>query len=255
MLVSQENIQQFRQDGYFILERAIPADALEGLRAECQRYIDRFDDEMETKGLKTLGINHYKKRYFISNRGGESPAITAFLFSDLMTEITRATLGETVYLFNEQYVVKAADKDTKFGWHQDSGYIGHYHKPYLSCWCALDDMSEANGTISVLPYARAGMKPDDLFEHVVEEGTNDRVGYHGSDPGIAVIVPAGSIVAFSSRTFHRSGANHTDQMRRSYLAQYSMEPILTKDNSKIWAQAVPLLLDGVRVPPPVAAPI
>jgi len=169
------------------------------------------------------------------------------LFGDLMAEITRTTLGETVYLFNEQYVVKAADKDTKFGWHQDSGYIGHYHKPYLSCWCALDDMSEANGTISVLSYARAGMKADDLFEHVVEEGTNDKVGYHGSDPGDLVIVPAGSIVVFSSRTFHRSGANQTDRMRRSYLAQYSMEPILKKDGSGVWAQAAPFLLEGKRV--------
>jgi ectoine hydroxylase-related dioxygenase (phytanoyl-CoA dioxygenase family) len=253
-MISQENLRQFRQDGYFVLEQVIPRAALEGLRGECQRYIERFDAEMEAKGLSTLGINHYKKRYFISNRGNESPAISAFLFGDLMAEITRATLGDTVYLFNEQYVVKAADKDTKFGWHQDSGYIGHYHKPYLSCWCALDDMSEANGTISVLPYARAGMQPDDLFEHVVEEGTNDRVGYHGSDPGIPVIVPAGSIVAFSSRTFHRSGANQTDKMRRSYLAQYSMEPILTKDNSKIWAQAVPLLLNGARMPAPEVTP-
>ena len=244
MLVTSENMAQFRADGYFILERIIPDDVLAGLRAECQRYIDQFDVEMEAKGLDKLGINHYKKRYFISNRGSESAIITRFLFSPLMADVTRSTLGDTVYLFNEQYVVKAADKDTKFGWHQDSGYIGHYHKPYLSCWCALDDMSEANGTISVLPYSRAGMKPDDLFEHVSEEGTNDMVGYHGSDPGIPVIVPAGSMVVFSSRTFHRSGANRTDKMRRSYLAQYSTEPIMSKDNSKPWALAVPFLMNG-----------
>ncbi len=247
MLVSDENIAQFKKEGFFVLKSVIPNDALEGLRAECQRYIEKFDAEMEAKGLDKLGINHYKKRYFISNRGNESSIITSFLFGDLMADITHATLGESVYLFNEQYVVKAADKDTRFGWHQDSGYIGHYHKPYLSCWCALDDMSEANGTISVLTYDRAGMQPDDLFEHVVEEGTNDKVGYHGSDPGDLVIVPAGSIVVFSSRTFHRSGANQTNKMRRSYLAQYSMEPIMTRDNSKYWAQAVPFLQKGEPV--------
>jgi ectoine hydroxylase-related dioxygenase (phytanoyl-CoA dioxygenase family) len=246
MIVSAENIAQFRKEGYFILEKVIPAAALEGLRAECQRYIDKFDAEMEAKGLDKLGINHYKKRYFISNRGNESPVITNFLFSDLMADVTQSTLGDNVYLFNEQYVVKAADKDTKFGWHQDSGYIGHYHKPYLSCWCALDDMSVQNGTISVLPYERAGMQPDDLFEHVEEAGTNDKVGYHGSDPGDPVIVPAGTIVVFSSRTFHRSGSNLTDRFRRSYLAQYSTEPILTKDGSKNWAQAVPFIVEGKR---------
>jgi len=247
MFVSQENIAQFHKEGYFILERVIPEAALEGLRSECQRYIDMFDAEMEAKGLDKLGINHYKKRYFISNRGNESPIISQFLFGTLMADITRATLGDTVYLFNEQYVVKAADKDTKFGWHQDSGYVGHYHKPYLSCWCALDDMSVENGTISVLSYERAGMQPDELFEHIVEEGTNDKVGYHGADPGMPVIVPAGSIVVFSSRTFHRSGANLTQKMRRSYLAQYSKEPIMTKDHTKLWAQALPFLQDGQTV--------
>ena len=249
MNITAEQIQQFHEKGYFILERAMTDEQLEGLRAECQRYVDKFEREMEAKGVTTQGINHYKTRYFISNRGNESPIITSFLFSELMADVTRATLGEDTYLFNEQYVVKAADKGTKFAWHQDSGYIGHYHRPYLSCWCALDDMSVENGTIYVLSYAEAGMQPDDLLEHVVEEGTNDKVGYHGPNPGTPCLVPAGSVVVFSSRVFHRSGPNTTNQMRRSYLAQYSAEPIMKKDGSSVWAQAVPVVVKGQRVAP------
>lgn len=249
MKITPAQISQFHEKGYFILERAMTDAHLEGLRAECQRYVDKFEREMEAKGVTSQGINHYKTRYFISNRGNESPIITDFLFSELMAEITRATLGENTYLFNEQYVVKAAEKGTKFAWHQDSGYIGHYHRPYLSCWCALDDMRVENGTIYVLSYAEAGMTADDLFDHVVEAGTNDKVGYHGPNPGTPCLVPAGSIVVFSSRTFHRSGPNTTDQMRRSYLAQYSAEPIMKKDGSGIWAQAVPLVVNGERVAP------
>ena len=177
--------------------------------------------------------------------------ITDFLFSDLMAAVGKATLGDDVYLFNEQYVVKSADGGTKFAWHQDSGYIGHYHTPYLSCWCALDDMTEENGTVYVLPYARAGMQPDDLFDHTVEEGTNDKVGYHGDDPGIPAIVPVGSIVVFSSRTFHRSSPNNTDKMRRVYLAQYSREPIMDKTGEKFWNQAVPVVQNGEKVSPEV----
>jgi ectoine hydroxylase-related dioxygenase (phytanoyl-CoA dioxygenase family) len=249
MQIAPEQIQQFRAKGYFILERAMTDEQLAGLRAECQRYVDKFEREMEAKGITTQGINHYKTRYFISNRGSESPIISGFLFSELMADVARATLGPDAYLFNEQYVVKAAEKGTKFAWHQDSGYIGHYHRPYLSCWCALDDMTVENGTIYVLSYEEAGMTPDDLFDHVVEAGTNDKVGYHGANPGAPCIVPAGSIAVFSSRTFHRSGPNTTNKMRRSYLAQYSAEPILKKDGSGPWAQAVPLLVKGERVAP------
>lgn len=110
-------------------------------------------------------------------------------------------------------------------------------------------MQVENGTIYVLSYAEAGMTADDLFDHVVEAGTNDKVGYHGPNSGTPCLVPAGSIVVFSSRTFHRSGPNTTAKMRRSYLAQYSAEPIMKKDGSGVWAQAVPLVVNGERVAP------
>ena len=249
-MVTAYHIEQFKRDGYFILESAIPPDMLELLREECMRYIAIADREMEAKGLQKSGINHYKKRYFVANRSVDSPIMTQFLYSELMVEITRATLGEQVYLFNEQYVVKAADTDTKFNWHQDSGYIGHYHAPYLSCWCALDDMTEENGTIYVLPYGRDGRNSaDELIEHKMDDATNDKVGYTGDDPGDPALVPAGSIVVFSSRTFHRSGANQTDNYRRSYLAQYSAEPIMNKDNTSYQFRAECVVSDGQRVTP------
>ena len=55
-------------------------------------------------------------------------------------------------------------------WHQDSGYVGYDHKTYLTCWVTLDDVSEENGTVYLLPYSRAGTR--DWVRHVKEEGTN-----------------------------------------------------------------------------------
>ena len=61
MHISEEQRAQYRNEGYFFLENAIPADQVEGLREECQRYIDRYDAEMEAKGVTVQGINHYKR--------------------------------------------------------------------------------------------------------------------------------------------------------------------------------------------------
>ena len=251
-LVSQEQQEQYRRDGYFILESVIPENVVAALRDECMQLVNERDREMEAKGITTDHITHYKKRYFIHGRYADSPIMTEFLFSDLMAEVCRATLGDTAYLFHEQYVVKAADTDSKFAWHQDSGYVGHYHRAYLSCWCALDDMSVENGTVYILPYSRDGRRStDEILDHSVENRSNDKVGYKGDDPGIPAIVPAGSIVVFSSRTFHRSGPNMTDKYRRSYLAQYSAEPIMNRDGSALWGRAEPVLKDGMPVGPPV----
>ena len=67
------------------------------------------------------------------------------------------------------------------------------------------------------------------------------------EPAVPVIVPAGTIVCFSSNTFHRSGANTTKNPRRSYLCQYSPKPILKKDSSGPWCDAVPFLKDGRNI--------
>ncbi|HLM37673.1 MAG TPA: phytanoyl-CoA dioxygenase family protein [Gaiellaceae bacterium] len=242
--ISPEHVRKFRDEGFFILEMVVSPSDLETLRGECQRLIDERDREMERLGVEKLDLDHLGRRYFV-HAYETSPAVRRFLLSDLMAQIAQATLGENVYLFNEQYVVKAAERGMKFGWHQDSGFIDYAHRAYLTCWIALDDVTEANGTVYLLPYSRAGTR--DVVEHVRDQESNDLIGYFGDDPGEPVVVPAGSIACFSSTLFHRSGPNTTDRMRRIYLAQYSPEPILDEDRSAPRHLAEPLLVAGERV--------
>jgi ectoine hydroxylase-related dioxygenase (phytanoyl-CoA dioxygenase family) len=244
--VTEQQKRDFSEKGFFLLERVIPDPHLQILRDTVANYIASIHAEMDEKKTDVLGINHRNNRYFISGRWKSAPRMAEFLFSDYMADICRATLGTEAYLFHEQYVIKAAEKGMKFAWHQDSGYVGHPHREYLSCWCALDDMSVENGTVFILPYDRAGGK--DLIKHKQEAGSNDLVGYFGDDPGVPIICPAGSIAVFSSVCFHRSNPNTTNRMRRVYLAQYSAEPVMNRDNTKLWGMAEPFLHDGQVTP-------
>jgi ectoine hydroxylase-related dioxygenase (phytanoyl-CoA dioxygenase family) len=243
-MITARGREQFRHDGFFVLPSVMSEADLGAVRDECQRFIDERDREMDAAGTDRLGLDQRGRRYFVNNCSIGSQALQRFVFGELMAEICRATIGDNVYLFNDQYVVKGAETGTKFGWHQDSGYIGYPHPPYLTCWCALDDVNEANGTVYLLPYGRAGTR--DVVEHRRDEEANDMVGYFGSDPGIPVVVPAGSIACFSSTVFHRSGPNTTPQLRRAYVVQYSPEPILTEDRSQTRHQAVRFLEAGAR---------
>ncbi len=198
------------------------------LREECSYYLGYYDALMDTKGVQTENLSHRGKRYFINNRYRLSTRLWQFIFSDLMAEVAKATVGDDAYLFHEQWVVKGAEQGMKFSWHQDSGYVKWYdpttsHKPYVTCWCTLDDVNEENGTVYLLPHSRAGTRGQ-IVDHTKEEGTNDLIGYTGSDPGDAVIVPAGSIVAFDSFVFHRSGPNKTERMRRSIFLSTAPRP-------------------------------
>jgi ectoine hydroxylase-related dioxygenase (phytanoyl-CoA dioxygenase family) len=221
--ITSEHARRFREEGVFVLERVVPPSDLQLLRDACRRCMEERDREMDRLGVDTLELDHRGRRYFV-HAYDKSAAVRRFLFSDLMAQIARTALGNPVFLFNEQYVVKAAERGMKFGWHQDSGFVPYAHPPYLTCWIALDDVTEANGTVYLLPYSRAGTR--DVVEHVHDPETNDMIGYFGDDPGDPVVVPAGSIACFSSTIFHRSGPNTTEEMRRVYLAQYSSAPIL-----------------------------
>jgi ectoine hydroxylase-related dioxygenase (phytanoyl-CoA dioxygenase family) len=245
--VTETQRELYHREGYLILPGVIPAETLTTLREECSYYLGYYDALMDAKGIQTEGITHRGKRYFINNRYRLSHRLWHFIFSPLMAEVALATVGPDACLFHEQWVVKGAEQGMKFSWHQDSGYVKWYdpttrHRPYVTCWCTLDEVSEVNGTVYLLPHSRAGTK-DKLIDHHQEEGSNDLIGYTGGDPGDPVIVPAGSIVAFDSYVFHRSGPNTTHRMRRVYLPQYSAGPI-NRPDGKPWAMATPFLSGG-----------
>ncbi len=241
--------EQFHEEGYFILERVIRDADLAVLRDELDRFIAKTEAAMDASGTDEFGLNRRGKRYFIGNRHAEADGrLDAFLFGDIAADICKVTIGDDAYLFVEQFVVKMAEVGLKFAWHQDSGYVKYnmpsYTRTYVTLWCALDDMSEENGTISVLPFSRAGTR--EVIDHVKDSELNDLVGYFGDDPGDLVIVPAGSIAVFSSALLHRSGPNRTSRPRRSYVVQYSAEPILKPDGT-VFELAEPLRLGGKRV--------
>jgi len=243
-VVTDEHKRKYQEDGFFILEGVIPEDELEMVRRECADLIAAQDAEMDRLGTDTLNLSRRNSRYFVFLAYRDRPELGAFIFNDLLAEICRATIGDTAYLFWEQFVVKGTDKKgAAFGWHQDSGYCDGPHKPYVNCWVPLDDVSEENGTVYLLPYGLAGTR--ERIEHRVMEN-GDREGYFGPEPGIPAVCPAGSVVVFSSTVFHRSGANQTDRMRRAYALQYSPEPVLEPDGS-LKGLAEPFLVDGRRV--------
>jgi ectoine hydroxylase-related dioxygenase (phytanoyl-CoA dioxygenase family) len=237
--ITDEHRRQFVDEGYFILERAIPGEHLQILRNACDHLIDLMHQEMDRLGTDHIHISHRGERYHIAKRYDQAPRLSEYVFSDLMAEVCRATIGEKAYLLYDQYVVKAAEQGIKFSWHQDGGYLGFPHEPYVTVWAAVDDMTVENGTAYVLPYSTVGIRT--LVEHVRDPETGDKVGYFGKEQGIPAIVPAGSLVVFSSLTFHRSGANTTDKMRRAYVTQYSPQPILRPEDNQPMHLAVPFL--------------
>lgn len=246
-VISAAQRRQYRDEGWFVLERVLSNGQLELLRGFARKAMGQIDAELDVAGVDMLDLNHRGRRYFANGMAGTEPELRDFLFSDLMADICRATIGPNAFHFVEQYVIKCGDRKSAFSWHQDSGYVHEDHEPYLTCWIALDDVTEENGCVYLLPYSRSGVRT--YVKHFDDPTTNDKVGYVGVDPGIPLVVPAGSVACFSSVVFHRSGPNLTDRLRRVYIAQYSSEIIQNKERSRPWQGFAPFLRDGQIVEP------
>ena len=250
-LVSEADRRLYAEEGYMVLPRVIPGDMLRMLREECSYFLGYMDACMDHGLVSGEALSRRGSRYFVNNLYRYSTRLWRFIYSDLMAEVCRATIGEEAYLFNEQWVVKGAEQGMKFSWHQDSGYVkfmdpGTVHRPYLTCWCTLDPVDESNGTVYLLPHSRAGTKGR-IIAHTKDPVTNDLIGYTGDDPGIAIEAPAGSVVAFSSYNLHSSGANITDTMRRVYLPQYAPAPLHHSGTGERFNLAVPFVSKGRNI--------
>ncbi|WP_044561305.1 phytanoyl-CoA dioxygenase family protein [Azospirillum sp. B4] len=245
--------QQFATEGYAVFDRALQGPALDLLRAECQRFVAREDARLDALGVEVDGITHRGRRYFAGECQRERPALRTVLYGSVMADICRATLGPDAYFFYDQFVVKGPDNGMAFSWHQDSGYMAHNggppdHLPYLTCWCPLDDATVENGTVRLLPFSKVPESRDAILPHERDPASRDLVAtWNGPDDGVVVEVPAGSVVAFSSRLLHATGGNRTPKLRRVYLMQYSALPILDPGVGHLRRNAVPLVRDGRQV--------
>src|SRR5262245_47071312 len=96
--VTPEQKRQYEEQGFFVMERAIPEEHLELLRRELTQAIDAVHKQMDEKKTDVLGINHRNKRYFVT-LFRETGKNAEFLFSDYMADICRQTIGENAWLF------------------------------------------------------------------------------------------------------------------------------------------------------------
>jgi ectoine hydroxylase-related dioxygenase (phytanoyl-CoA dioxygenase family) len=242
-MLSTAQIDQFNTHGFCVIDRVMSPQHLADVRAAADKLVDAslsgapYPPSHLREG-ETYGAINKSSRLFFSNRCEHFPEFEHFVKGELVAAIARDLLGPNVFLFNEQVVVKAPQHGDSFAWHQDSGYVRFKHRPFLTLWCALDDATRHNGTVYLIP--RDLRKDTEVSKHEWEDNGSNLVGYRGTETGEIVEVAAGSIVAFSSLTMHRTGANSTDRPRRALVCQYSAEPLLRPETGRPQNRATPV---------------
>jgi len=264
-IVSPNNVTTFDKQGFFLLPNVIPQQDLQVVRQAVDEAIkEKLSGHKESshadwEGEQLSSLNTDGRLFFFMHEDVK-PAINRLLYSDYVASIVKSILGDTAYYTHSEIVVKLGNQSsgtTQFGWHQDSGYIPYQHTPYLSLWCALDDMTTQNGTVTMLPFNRmpsdgkwqatarpGGSTQVPYIQHKPVQNTAEMVGYFGSDKGDLILCTAGSVAVFSSLTFHASSDNTTSAPRRAINIQFSPVPLTMEDGHTLRHKAVPFLVNG-----------
>ena len=227
---------EFTRSGFIASDMRVDDQELGTLESVCNRLLDRPVDD-GGNGRHRIGLG--QNRRFLAHCHREFPELEQFVLAGSAARSAVKLLGGPCVLFNEQFVVKGPGTGAGFAWHQDSAYVGFDHEPYLSIWVAIDDATPDNGCLRLIPRNLA--KDNRIDPHEWCEDGRELKGPAREDEAVRIVVPAGSMVAFSSLTMHSSGPNITPSPRRSYLVQYSRSPLRDPRSGQLKRFATPVM--------------
>jgi phytanoyl-CoA hydroxylase len=223
-VLTDEQVSAYDDQGFFVLEGALDAATVAAVVAE----IDPIEAEVEAMLRETtedgkVFIYRAGEITFTTHLVAKSAALRDLVSRPPLRDIAVDLLGPEVRLYWDQAVYKKPGTESPFPWHQDNGYTFVLPQQYLTCWIALDDVTEDNGCPWVVP----GLHRQGTLAH-----RSSDLGFVCLDEApdaVPVPAPAGSVVVFSSLTPHCTGANRTSEVRRAYIVQYAPDGARTYD--------------------------
>lgn len=267
MQSDDERAEQFKRDGFLILDRILDAEAVAIARRSLDRILagqyqgDRRPPAIQSSPHPILGDS--RTTHWVIN--------ARLLDADIWSLVTRAELGRTAARLLETRAVSVIEDQlldkppggAPLATHQDYRYWQFSTSPQmLTCWIALDDMSPEIGTVQVVPGShRWGQQ---AVERNLAEDFRDSVdgatrylrvaeALRPPDAEIRftpVTVPSGGGVLFHSLTIHGSGGNGTDRRRRALSIHYASAEcriILAKTYDQAFPYCFARLKEGDRL--------
>ncbi|PCC69663.1 phytanoyl-CoA hydroxylase [Nannocystis exedens] len=252
-MLSREQVDEFREQGYVVLPSLVGADALASIRAAALAIVDRFDPEAERTVFTTKDRDAGRDDVFFASAEGVRcfleegaldpegrlrcpprlainkighalhdlvPEFRAFCrqprFGALLRDLGYAApvLWQTMFIFKQPRI------GGEVRWHQDATYLICEPACVTGLWVALEDAHRDNGCLWVQPGGhRTPLRERYEVDWRTRTGTLrtlDATPWPGPDEAVALEVPAGTVVVFHDHLPHRSSHNHSAASRHAF---------------------------------------
>tara|TARA_B100000700_G_scaffold303059_1_gene374145 strand:- start:209 stop:1102 length:894 start_codon:yes stop_codon:yes gene_type:complete len=211
---SEEQWDQFMEDGFLVIENALPDD-------EVDRYVEMIDraaaNDPKYDPNKHFGPNNIVERY---------PEFAELIDHDRHVGYMHDVYGELLKLHISQIFIRPHDGSHN-AWHPDGARAVPYgvfapEMPIqikVSYW--LTDLPEAEmGNFVCMP----GSHRQQYFDHY---------DTHDSVPGELILkVPKGTMTLMHCNTWHRVEPNHSDVVRKNIFLAYCPSWVCEADRHK-----------------------
>jgi len=207
----------YDENGYLVLEKRIPDDVLDSLRAEIAKYqsqaksLTESTDEIDLEDSHTPDAPRMRR---IKLPHTHNKVMRDLMYSDLILAPARDLVGPDLRLHTTKLNMKSAGFGAAVEWHQDFAFYPHTNDDVLAIAVILDDMQSENGPLMVFPGSHKGPIHDHHVDGVFA-GAMDLAacGFDMKD-AVELKGPAGSVSVHHGRIVHGSALNRSDRDRR-----------------------------------------
>ncbi|MEM9622781.1 MAG: phytanoyl-CoA dioxygenase family protein [Pseudomonadota bacterium] len=218
-LLDAGQCRAYREVGGFVLPEVFTQAEITALLAELDPLAEAANEGLQDLPADLPSIGHHNQIVFrahVVTDNTHGAMARHFATHPTLAALCEDLIDARVRLYWDQLVYKYPGMQDHFPWHQDNGYTFVEPQQYLTCWVALTDATLDNGC----PWIAPGQH---LQGTVAHRWTERGFCCFEQDPDDALPMPAraGSVVVFSSLTPHRTGANLTEAVRKSYILQYA----------------------------------
>jgi len=211
--------RQFDCDGYVSGGPLVDPARLEALRRECDRIFaerDRPEAGVDYRRVEEPGGREYYKIYDLRHL---SQAFHDLVIDPKLSELATAITGcSRLRVLLDQIQYKPAHTGGVNGWHRDMASFP-FQRPYraLMAWIPLDDVTEDNGALSMVPGSHTwGDASDIATNEWALDLSRIWLRYQGHwVRSVSRPMRAGHVHFHDDKTWHCSPPNLTDAPRRA----------------------------------------
>ena len=220
MLTAQQ-ISFYHENGYLVLEDVLSADELAELRRVTDEFVERSRSVSHHNDVYDLEANHSSERprlRRIKNPIAQHEVYDQALRHQGILDRVEQLIGPGVRRNNTKLNMKEPAHGSAVEWHQDWAFYPHTNDDVLAVGVCLDDMTEENGCMLMVPGSHKG----ELYSHHENGVFVGAVSEPDFEPGETAkcLVKAGGITIHHARTLHASTPNHSADPRRLLLFEY-----------------------------------